>query len=266
MIVGSPTHPIDIDAVSLLAFGLSDDRTPFDTGWHAHRHHQLLYAVRGTLELQSLGLRWLLPPQRAAWIASGVQHRVVTKSDVMLRTVYFSRELVSGDGPPSGVFAVGSLAKEMVLFSMEWGPESQEASLDTARHFFSALALLCRKWLEAPLPCHLPVGRTPELQKAMALTETKLEKNLRLEDVAKQAGLSSRSLRRRFVDEAEMSWRDYRRAVRMLRAMELLTKPGITVMEVSLAVGFESPSAFARAFEAFTTEHPSAYQRRIRAT
>ena len=45
--------------------------------------------------------------------------------------------------------------------------------------------------------------------------------------------------------------------------MALLAEPGPTVLQVANGVGFESPSAFARAFFNCTGETPSAYRHRV---
>jgi AraC-like DNA-binding protein len=47
--------------------------------------------------------------------------------------------------------------------------------------------------------------------------------------------------------------------------MALLAEPGRTVLDVSIAVGFDSVSAFTRAFRREIGEAPSAYRRRVAA-
>jgi len=47
----------------------------------------------------------------------------------------------------------------------------------------------------------------------------------------------------------------------MLRAMALLAAPGQSVQETSTAVGFDSLSAFTRAFTQFCGETPSTYRK-----
>jgi AraC-like DNA-binding protein len=45
--------------------------------------------------------------------------------------------------------------------------------------------------------------------------------------------------------------------------MALLTEPDRTVADAAVTVGFESVSAFNRAFTRFTDETPSTYRRRV---
>jgi transcriptional regulator GlxA family with amidase domain len=60
-----------------------------------------------------------------------------------------------------------------------------------------------------------------------------------------------------------MSWRTYLLQARLLRSMALLAEPGPTVLQVATSVGFDSASAFARAFSSRIGETPSAYRQRV---
>ena len=59
-----------------------------------------------------------------------------------------------------------------------------------------------------------------------------------------------------------MTWRQYLLQSRLLRAMALLAEPGRTVIDVATEIGFDSVSAFTRAFVRLTSETPTAYRRR----
>jgi transcriptional regulator GlxA family with amidase domain len=76
-------------------------------------------------------------------------------------------------------------------------------------------------------------------------------------------GTSERSLRRAFVAETGMSWRQYLLESRLLQAMALLAQPEPNLLAVATEVGFESMSGFARAFHRYSGETPMAYRQRV---
>jgi AraC-like DNA-binding protein len=71
-------------------------------------------------------------------------------------------------------------------------------------------------------------------------------------------------LRRQFRADTGTSWQEYRTTSRVLRAMAMLAEDDRTVLDASVAVGFESLSGFNRAFRRLTGERPNDYRRRIR--
>lgn len=255
-----PSQLVDIDAVSATVFGLAEQLSPGSSPWHAHAKHQLLYAIRGTLHLETAEGQWLLPPQRAAWIRAGVRHRVRPLTAAALRTVYAAPSLMRDCPDSLKVFGVPPVLREMIRYSMRWGPRRRLHD-PLADGFFVALFALCDELSGEPFPFRLPTGRSPELRRAMRYILSNLEQALGIEDAARAAGLSPRTLARRFQSEAATTWRDFLHHARMLRAMELLATAGAQVTETALSVGFESLGSFTRAFVRFTGTRPKDYRR-----
>jgi AraC-like DNA-binding protein len=79
--------------------------------------------------------------------------------------------------------------------------------------------------------------------------------------VARRLHVSPRTLHRRLADDGT-SYRDLRDAVRRERAMHLLEKTDKSIAEVAAALGYSEPSAFFRAFVAWTGVAPSLYRKR----
>jgi AraC-like DNA-binding protein len=255
---------VDIDASPAAAFGLADDLDPFDSDWHRHGKHQLLYSATGILHLEVQGSLWLLPPQRAAWIQAGVLHKVGTSRPVALRTVYLSQTLTAGIEDSCRVFAVNALAREMLLYAMRWGPDRAPQD-NVANGFFQVLSALCQEWVSEARPYRLPTGESPELQRVIRYVLGHLAEPHTLETVAHVAGISSRSLSRRFEREAQTTWHRFLHNARMIRAMELLSVKGAQVTETALNVGFESFGSFSESFKAYTGETPREYRKRVSA-
>jgi AraC-like DNA-binding protein len=250
---------VDLETPSV-AFGLREDLRPCDFDWHSHNKHQLLYAAKGSMHLEVEDSQWLLPPQRAAWIGANVKHRVILKGEVELRTIYLPPSTVPlAPTLPCCVFAVNTMGREMILYSMRWQWD-RDPNDSLANAYFSTLAGLVNDWTKSALPFHLPTAKSPELASAMEYALSHLEAPT-LESAAQVAGLSSRTLTRRFIEEANTTWQQWIYMARMLRAMQLLSIQGTFVSEAARAVGYSSLGAFSKAFHAFTGETPSDFRR-----
>ncbi len=245
---------VDVDRSRARSFGLADEAEAVLTPWHTHRKHQVLYAERGSMRLWMGEAVWMVPPGRAAWIPARTRHRVGAGA-LSLRTVYLDPRICQGLPAASAVFCVTALAREMILHAMRWGPRHRSSAL--SRAYFETLARLCPGWVEGALPLSLPVGRTVELQRAMTWTLEHLDERPTASRAAKAAGLSARTLARRFADETETTWRRFFHDARMVEATHRLSQPGARVGEVALGLGFESLSAFSRAYKAFCGVSPS---------
>jgi AraC-like DNA-binding protein len=92
--------------------------------------------------------------------------------------------------------------------------------------------------------------------------EAALPRAIDLEEAARELRLSPRTLHRRLQDEG-MNFRSVRDALRRDLALERLARPGDSVAKVAADLGYSEPSAFFRAFQAWTGEAPSAWRRRF---
>jgi AraC-like DNA-binding protein len=229
------------------------------TTWHTHDPHQVEYAFHGTVEVETASAHYLLPPQQAAWIPSGVEHRTTIRTKVRTISVFFDPDLVPDPGERVRILAVQPVLREMMIYSRRWSI-GRSTTDQVADLYFSALGQLVSDGLEHEAPLCLPTSSNPGLAAALEWTRDNLA-TATMDGVALHAGLSERSMRRRFHGELGMSWRNYVTQARLLRAMAFLAEPGPSVLDVAMAVGFESLSSFNRAFRPRTGETPSAYRR-----
>lgn len=248
--------------VTPLAYGFTQTFPVLATDWTSFPRHYLLYASAGAFVLEVAHARWVLPPQRAAWIAAEVPIQVSVSAPTTACSVLFARDALPPPPLPCQVFTVSSLAREMFVYAMRWGRERDPDDLDADR-FLLALAAVCRELAESPDHFWLPRGQSPELIAAMAYTAAHLSEPLQLDAVARSAGVSARTLARRFTKEAGMPWRAFLQRARMIAAMERLAASESNVTETALMVGFESLSAFSTAFLRFVGERPADYRRRF---
>lgn len=207
----------------------------FDTGWRAFPGPYLLYAATGAFQLEVAAGRWLLPPQRAAWVAADVPLRLSAHGPGTTNSVLFAANSMPPLAWTIRVFAVSALAREMLLHATRWGVE--HAHDTTADAFFHALAAVCIELAAQPDLFWLPGARSPAVQQALAYTLDQLSEQLTFAAVARAAYMSERTLARRWMSETGMTWSQFVRRARMIRAMELLAEPNSSITDVLYAVG-----------------------------
>jgi AraC-like DNA-binding protein len=245
------------------AFAFARDFAAAPTSELRVDQHYLLCASLGALRLEARGQVWVLPPARAALITAGEAIQVAIPVPVTTSSVLFDPDFAPAPPAPLTVFDLSPLARALVTECVAQ-PDTEGLLPPYARSVYGALAAVAWQLARQPSPVTIPAGRSPELRRAVALTDDRLGDDVRFEDVARDVGLAPRSLARRFEDECAMTWRAALRRMRVLRAVERLATNDETVTAVAHAVGYTSLSAFNAAFRDLTGRTPTEYRATFR--
>jgi AraC-like DNA-binding protein len=103
--------------------------------------------------------------------------------------------------------------------------------------------------------------RDPFIGKALSLIHARPAHTWTLEELARLIGQSRSVLAERFADIVGIPPMHYLSNWRMQIAAELLTNGSMSLSEIAAEVGYESDSAFSRAFKKMTGVAPSAWRR-----
>ncbi|HEY0302358.1 MAG TPA: AraC family ligand binding domain-containing protein, partial [Rhizomicrobium sp.] len=82
---------------------------------HAHPWGQLIYAVRGTMQVTAADTLWLVPPTRALWAPAGTVHAIAMRGPTAMRTIYVPPERSAALPARSHAIDVGPLLREVIL-------------------------------------------------------------------------------------------------------------------------------------------------------
>lgn len=230
-----------------------------DGPWHFHDMHQLICAFEGSMIVEVDGGRHLVPRQLAAWIPAGTRHRMSLRQ-AKFSSVFFPPAMVPGTGGRIRAVLVSPLMREMVRTAMRWPLRGGQSRLRD--DFFAAMAGFCGEWITEEADLFLPSSNEGPLQRAMEYAAGHLDENI--DAICKSAGMSERSLRRKLKQETGMTLNDFRSRHRLVRAISLLCETEMAIGEIAFECGYESPSAFARAFRATMRETPRDYRTRMR--
>ncbi|QDX80247.1 hypothetical protein B9N43_02590 [Denitratisoma sp. DHT3] len=233
-----------------------DERRPvmgYAYGWptnekfsiEAHRHlrAQLIYATAGVLRVSTADCTWVLPPQQAVWVPADVVHSVTATGSFDLRTLYLHPAAIHGLAEGCCVITVSPLLRELILHAIRVGPDYALDGADA--RILSVIPDLLGAI--APEPLQLPLPRDRRLR---IVTDALLENpsdNHPLSHWAKRVGASERTLLRHFNGETGLSYLQWRKRLRLLQAITLLSK-GCSVTATAYELGYEGPSAFVAMF------------------
>ncbi|WP_369374411.1 GlxA family transcriptional regulator [Streptomyces sp. cg36] len=106
-----------------------------------------------------------------------------------------------------------------------------------------------------------PAPRGSVLEPLMRWLEENARHELSLDDIAARAGMSVRTLNRRFREHTGTSPLQWLHRARVRQAQHLLESTGHPVDRIAAQVGFGSPTAFRERFRRITGTSPHAYRR-----
>ncbi|MEM8531973.1 MAG: AraC family transcriptional regulator [Chloroflexota bacterium] len=229
------------------------------TAWHDHERHQLVYAEDGALSIQTQTKHLLLPARHAAWLPARSMHRLSSRSPhLYLRTLYFWRETYDLlTLQQFHVFPLSTMAKEMIVYTEKWDVKHEAGVLEMS--FLQTLRLLIGEWVQVTLPLALPATDNLRLDIVATYMQQHLAESLCLDSVAALYGMSGRTLLRLFKAEWGMTFGAYLRLARIIKALELLSQPDASVIEVSYAVGYSSPASFSQTFTKLVGHSPQMF-------
>lgn len=99
------------------------------------------------------------------------------------------------------------------------------------------------------------------MDNAMNYIDINYAKDITVEQIAKNIGVSRSHLYRVFQENLGISVKEYIDAVRLSKARDLLTSAPLSITEISTKVGFSSSSHFSKKFKDVFGETPSSYRK-----
>jgi AraC-like DNA-binding protein/mannose-6-phosphate isomerase-like protein (cupin superfamily) len=223
--------------------------------WHSHPRFQLVYAARGVMTVDTRDATWVVPPQRAVWMPPTVEHRLKASGAVELRSLYISQDAAARMPKTCEVMEVTPLLRELIVratdLPLEYDQRGPAGRI--MRLLLDELAGLAR------LPYHLPVPRVAPLAAICRALLDAPDQATTLPEIAGKEGLSSRTLARHFRRHTGMSFAEWRRRARLLRALGWIAE-GRPILEVAIELGYESPSAFSAMFRRELGAPPSQFR------
>lgn len=233
-----------------------DYRNGTSTGLHAHPHGQLLYAIAGVMIVRSAAGAWVVPPNRAVWLAAGLDHEVSMCGDVRMRTVFVDPRAGEHLPKASCVISVSALLRELIVAAVEVRPDYERGSRD------ERLMLLLLDELRKldVLPLHLPMPRDRRIRRICDALMARPDNVSTASQWAERLQVAPKTIHRLFTKETGLTFAQWRQQARLLAALERLAR-GSRIIDVAIECGYANQSAFTAMFRKHFGMPPSQFYR-----
>ena len=223
--------------------------------FHHHRRAQLVYASQGIMAVNTRTASYVIPPQRAVWMPSGVEHRIEARSVVKMRTLYIVPPKTADLPPGVCVLQISPLLRELIVEAVAAGND-----YDPYSPLAKIMAVILDQIKTQPVvpSLALPLPTDPRLLRIVQTLIDNPADTRVLADWANEVGASVRTLIRLFPAQTGMTFREWRQQRRLLRALELLATD-LSVTNIALELGYENTSAFIAMFRRCLGTTPTRY-------
>ena len=242
-----------VDGAELIAVNVRNEGA-FDAATHAHARGTLFLLTEGLLVVETPGGRHLAPPRGIGWMPPGLRHAVQSFGPTAGYGAFLVPEFCRDLPAEPTSFQASPLAILAMQRAVAWQRQTPLAPAQMRL----LLVLLDEIRLAPRQPLQLPWPRDARLLGITRELLVDVASPRRLEQWARWADISPRSLSRKFVQETGMTFAQWRQWARLTQALEWLAT-GQTVKHVALSLGYDSVSAFITVFRRVLGTTPAAY-------
>lgn len=249
--------PLELESLPRPVFLRSVELSAGQTfAFHAHRWNQLVYGLSGSLVVYLTDRRYIITPDQAIWVPTGQIHASGSFGTAAFRSLWIADQPNLGMPDRCVVLEVSPFLRALIAeLALATGHADDGPYID----HLDALILKQVQRASAqdfslPWPASEPLRRLCEtLYDDPADARTSVQ-------WGKELAITPRTLARKFEAEVGMTLRDWRRKLRLFRALEWLGM-GCTITGVALDLGYASQSAFTYMFRIETGVSPAEWQR-----
>lgn len=230
---------------------------------HVHTKGQLSYVEGGIAYITTDYRTYVIPARHFLWVPQGMEHILrIGYSATVLRSLYF---YAHDDAHHSfygklGIYPASELLIQMINYTEQWDGRHVSGK-DENFEFLVALKNILPQLNNKALPIILPTTDNEQMQKIIKYLEINMGERLTLKDVSRHFNLSERSMSRLFQATLQISFLQFLKTIRMIKAIELILKTQQPIGDIAYAVGYITLSSFSDAFQEFTHSRPTDFRR-----
>ncbi|MGZ3849263.1 MAG: helix-turn-helix domain-containing protein [Flavisolibacter sp.] len=230
---------------------------------HSHKKGQLSYVEGGIANIIIHSRNYVVPARHFFWVPKGIPHvlRVSSKATV-LRSLYFYSFDDESHAFYSrlGIYPASELLIQMINYTERWDGHHINKRQENFEFLVAIKKILPKQYTYA-LPIVLPMTEDERLHPIIKYLERHYGEPISLKTVSDRFAVSERSLSRMFQSRLQISFLQYLKTLRMIKAIEMLLKTNKSIHEIALNVGYSTIGSFSKTFLMFTRSRPSDFRK-----
>lgn len=230
---------------------------------HTHKKGQLSYVEGGIAYITIHYKTYIVPARHYFWVPKGMPHILrIGHSATVLRSLYFYAHDDATDPFYSklGIYPASELLIQMINYTEHWD-ESHINRKNENFDFLVALKKLLPQLNNKALPIILPITDDERMQKIIRYLDKNISEPVSLKSLSERFSMSERSMSRLFQSHLQISFLQYFKTLRMVKAIEMILKTSKPISDIAFLVGYDSLGSFSNTFYAFTHSRPTDFRK-----
>ncbi|CAI1008474.1 helix-turn-helix domain-containing protein [Serratia quinivorans] len=212
------------------------------TPWHQHTRGQLYLLTHGMIALETQEQQWAMTAGSIGWLPPHCAHQALACGNVAGWSLYLPEPYCSGLPEQPHLSTASGLIQALVERLAQFAGQRLNAP---QRRLLQVLRDEVR--MQENTPLQLPLPQDARLLKIARALLNEPADNRTQSEWAAWAGLSIRTLSRRFINETGMTFARWRQQARVIRSLEPLSR-GEAVNRIAAECGYDNVSAYIAAF------------------
>jgi AraC-like DNA-binding protein len=252
----------DIDKVPESVY-VMHERNEFRLPWHTHCKGQLIYIEGGVAYIHLVEKTLIIPARHYVWIPKGMKHYVEMHKSVIIISLYFYSD--DDDDHPffnkGGIYPINTLLMQMLSYTTKWKRDILPG--EKAFPFLAGIKNILPEISKKALPIAVPTTENERMQPVIIYIREHLLQPLTLVTLCSKTGFSERTLSRLFQETMNISFLQYFKLLRMVKAIEMMLQTDKSMSEIAYTLGYNNLSAFSNIFYQLTRTRPSEFARQL---
>lgn len=223
---------------------------------HTHSWGEFVYCYNGVVQVMVENERYLVPPQYGIWVPPYREHVGLNRREVLQSSLYVVNKLCETLPDTPQALLVSPFMRSVLDHARE-----DSGDFRSERHL-RLLHVLLDELAETPSAgTFLPASDDAVLGKILHYLEQHPEDSRSVAELARDAGITERTLARKCERELSIPLTEWRNRMRVVKAIAMIEE-GKTVDTVAQEFGYSSTSAFIAMFKKLAGATPASYRER----